>query len=91
MQSKNVPDLFSSSHWIFLMGIAAAILASQWHDEALPFIPLAVFLFLTVLKARLIILDFMRLRGSRPVLAATLLGWPILISAGVIFKAAAGF
>jgi len=72
------------------MGIAAAILASQWHQEALPIVPLAVFLFLTVLKSRLIILDFMRLRGSRPVLAATLLGWPILFSIGAVFKAAAG-
>ncbi|MEK1932304.1 MAG: cytochrome C oxidase subunit IV family protein [Pararhizobium sp.] len=85
-----MPDLFGSAHWVLIMGIVGAIVTSQWHQEALPLIALVVVLALTVLKARLIILDFMRLRGSRPVLAAALLAWPVMFAFAVAVKAVAG-
>ncbi|URK87788.1 hypothetical protein LP421_08320 [Rhizobium sp. RCAM05350] len=56
MSKKVTPDLFSSSHWVLIMGILGAIVTSQWHQEALPLIALIVVLVLTVLKSRLIIL-----------------------------------
>lgn len=90
MSKKATPELFSSSHWVLIMGILGAIVTSQWHQEALPLIALVVVLVLTVLKSRLIILDFMRLRGDRPVLAAALLAWPMMFTFAVAIKAAAG-
>jgi|UPI00068F5467 nitric oxide reductase NorF protein len=90
MARKVAPHLFVSSLWIIIMGIVAALVTSQWHQEALPVVALIVVLCLTVLKARLIILDFMSLRGSRPVLATALLAWPMLFTSAVAIKAAAG-
>ena len=90
MSKKVTPDLFSSSHWVLIMGILGAIVTSQWHQEALPLIALIVVLVLTVLKSRLIILDFMRLRGDRPVLAAALLAWPMMLALLALAKLAMG-
>ena len=90
MAKKAAPDLFASSHWIIMMGIVAALVTAQWHQETLPIVALIAVLCLTVLKARLIILDFMCLRGSRPVLVAALLAWPVLFISAVAIKAAAG-
>jgi nitric oxide reductase NorF protein len=90
MSKKVTPNLFSSSHWVLIMGILGAIVTSQWHQEAVPLIALIVVLVLTVLKSRLIILDFMRLRGDRPILAAALLAWPMMFTFAVVIKAAAG-
>lgn len=91
MKRNNAPDLFASSHWILIMGIVAALVAAQWHQQALPLVALVAVLALVVLKARLVILDFIGLRGSRPLLATALLAWPIAFALAAAVKAAAGF
>lgn len=88
MKRNQAPDLFVSSHWIILMGIAAALLAAQWHHEALPLVALVAVLILMVFKARLIILDFIGLRGQSPRLAMALIAWPMLFALAAVVKAA---
>jgi nitric oxide reductase NorF protein len=90
MRHNKTIDLFASSHWILLMGIVAALLAAQWHQEALPLMALFVVLVLVVLKARLIVLDFIGLRGSRPLLAGALLAWPVVFVVAALVKVGFG-
>ena len=90
MRHHQAPDLFASSHWILLLGIAAALLAAQWHQEALPLVAFAVVFALVLLKARLIVLDFIGLRGSRPLLARALLAWPVVFALAATAKLALG-
>ena len=75
-----------------MMGVVSGLIAAQWKHEALPLAAIVVVLALTIFKARLIILDFMHLRGARPGLAAALLAWPILFSVAILAKSlATGF
>jgi len=90
MRRNKTPELFASSHWILLMGIVAALLAAQWHQETLPLVALIVVLMLVVLKARLIVLDFIGLRGSRPLLAGALLAWPAVFALATAAKVGFG-
>jgi len=90
MKPARSPDLFVAAHWVLIMGVVAALVSAQWHQEALPLVALVVVLALVVLKARLIVLDFIGLRGSRPILAAALLAWPAFFALAAAVKAAAG-
>jgi hypothetical protein len=86
--NKSVNDrLFGSANWVMMLGIVGAVIAAQWKHEALPVIALLVVLALTVAKARLIVLDFMALRGSRPRLATALFAWPAFFLAAGLAKA----
>ncbi|GAB1583071.1 cytochrome C oxidase subunit IV family protein [Phyllobacterium phragmitis] len=78
--------LVSSTIWIMLLALASAFLAAQWKQETMPVLALVVVLVLTVLKARLVILDFMHLRGHRPRLAAALLCWPAFFAIVILVK-----
>jgi nitric oxide reductase NorF protein len=91
MKPTQSTNLFVSAHWILMMGVIAALISAQWHREAFPLVALIVVLALVVFKARLIILDFMGLRGTRPVLAAALLAWPMLFACAAVVKAAISF
>lgn len=83
----NDPKLFASANWVMMLGIVGALIAVQWKHEAIPMIALMVILVLTLAKARLIVLDFMSLRGTRPNLARALLLWPIFFAAVSLAKA----
>lgn len=77
----NDSRLFGSANWIMMLGIVGALIAAQWKHEAMPMIALTVILVMTVAKARLIVLDFMSLRGTRPHLARALMIWPTFFAA----------
>lgn len=87
MKPTHSDRLFSSTHWIILLGVCSGLVSAQWKQEALPAIAVAVVLALTVLKTRLIILDFMGLRGRHPRLAATLAAWPVFFAVVILAKA----
>lgn len=89
MKPKSSASLFASTNWILMMGIVSGLISAQWKHEALPLVAIIAVLGLTIFKARLIILDFMHLRGARPGLAAALLAWPILFMVAILAKSAA--
>lgn len=92
MKTGPSTSLFASTNWILMMGIVSGLISAQWKHEALPLVAIVAVLVLTVFKARLIILDFMHLRGARPGLAAALLAWPVLFTVAILAKSlAAGF
>lgn len=72
--------LFGSANWIIVLGIIGVLIAAQWKHETLPTSALAVILLLVIAKARLIILDFMFLRGTRPLLAVALVSWTVFFA-----------
>lgn len=73
--------LFGSANWVMMLGIAGALIAAQWKHEVIPVLALAVILVMAVAKIRLIVLDFMGMRGMRPNLARALMVWPVFFSA----------
>lgn len=75
MKTKSHGMLFSSGNWILSLGAIAALLASQWKEGAIPAIVLVVILLMTLAKSRLIILDFVGLRGVSRRLALPLYGF----------------
>lgn len=90
MKDKSETHLFASANWAIGMAAFAALLAAQWHREPLPIAVLAIVAALAALKARLVILDFMGLRGRRPVIAQALVAWPALFLVLAIVKSALG-
>lgn len=70
-----------------MLAVVAALISAQWKHEAVPLAALAVILLLTILKSRLVVLDFMELRGSRPGLSAALIAWPAFFSVAAGAKA----
>lgn len=81
--------LFANANWVIMMGVLAALLAAQWKDGVPPVAALLMILVLIVLNARLIILDFIDLRGKRPYLAIALFAWPLVFTAATLIKALA--
>lgn len=74
---------------LLLIAIAAALIAAQWKHEALPLAAVGTILVLTIVKARIVVLDFMGLRDVRPGLARAIVAWPILFALLVAAKVAA--
>ena len=68
--------LFVSASWVMMLAILGALAAAQWKHQPVPVTVVGLLLVLTVIKARLIVLDVMGLRGVRPATAAVLLTWP---------------
>src|SRR3546814_20076424 len=87
MKPSDPSRLFASANLVLFLGIVGALLAAQWKHEAVPLAVLAVILLLTVIKARLIILDFMELRGKKPDLATALWLWPLLFAVAAFARA----
>jgi nitric oxide reductase NorF protein len=79
--------LAGSAGGLLLVAIVAALISAQWKHEAVPFAALCVILVLTVVKSRIVVLDFMGLRGSRRGLSAALIAWPILFVIAAVAKA----
>lgn len=75
MKTKTRDRLFASGNWILSLGIMGALLASQWRHGSVPAAVLMAILFLTLIKSRLIILDFLGLREVSPRLALPLYGF----------------
>lgn len=91
MRNMQTRWLFGCAIWLFLIAITASLIVSQWKHETLPLWALAAVIGLTIIKARIVILDFMGLRGERPRLAAALIAWPALFTALATAKAAIPF
>ncbi|TCV74276.1 nitric oxide reductase NorF protein [Neorhizobium sp. R1-B] len=85
----NSSKLFSSANWIIMLGVVAALIAAQWKHQAIPIVALTIILVFTIAKVRLIVLDFMSLRGTRPNLARALVIWPTFFAAAGLAKALA--
>jgi nitric oxide reductase NorF protein len=78
--------LFYSFITLILLAIIAALIAVQWQAEPLPIGAVAAILGLAILKARLIILDFLNLRGQGSLLSPALLAWPSLFAVAALAK-----
>lgn len=74
---------------LILIAIIAGIVSSHWKHEALPLYALAIVLLLTVIKVRIVILDFMGLRHANPKLSTALVVWPLAFVTAVALKAVA--
>lgn len=83
----NDSKLFGSANWVLMLGIVGALIAAQWKQGAIPMIAFTIILVMTVAKVRLIVLDFMSLRGTRPLLARALMIWPTFFAALSLGKA----
>nr|CAD6430873.1 membrane protein [Rhizobium sp. Q54] len=87
MTAKQSARLFASANWVIMLAVIGALVAAQWKHEAIPLAILGALLVLTVIKARLIILDFMGLRDARPAMAVALWTWPALFSLAALGRA----
>ncbi|MCB5203484.1 cytochrome C oxidase subunit IV family protein [Neorhizobium sp. T786] len=87
MKAKESSRLFSSANWVMMLAIVGALIAAQWKHEAVPLAVIVIILVLTLIKARLIILDFMGLRGDHPAMAAALWVWPAFFSLATLGRA----
>lgn len=85
MSHENPYRLFNAFLLLVLMAAVASLIAVQWRHQALPFAAILVVLSIALLKARLIVLDFLGLRGLKSPQATALLAWP----AGFALAAAA--
>jgi nitric oxide reductase NorF protein len=88
MENSKGRWLFGCTIWLILIALVTALIAAQWTAAALPLAAFAAILVLTLIKARIVILDFMGLRGVRPGLAAALAAWPALFLLVAAAKAA---
>ena len=89
MKANEPSRLFSSANWVMTLAVVGALLAAQWKHEAVPLAVISIVLVFTVIKARLIILDFMDLRGARPPMAAALWAWPVFFAIAAFGRSAA--
>ena len=80
--------LFGRALLLLAVAGAAAFVARQWQGQALPVAAICAVLVLTLVKARIVILDFMGLRAERPRMAAAMIAWPAFFSVLVAAKAA---
>ncbi len=87
MQHEKSKWLMGSATGLLLIAIVTALIASQWKHEAVPFVAFCVILVLTVVKARIVVLDFMGLRGPRRGLSIALIAWPLVFAIAAATKA----
>jgi nitric oxide reductase NorF protein len=88
MENKNPTWLPGTAAVLVLVAAVAALIAAQWKHEAIPFTALGAILVLTIVKSRLVVMDFMGLRGAYPRLSAALLAWPAFFALLAAAKAA---
>lgn len=74
---------------LILVAVIAALISAQWKHAAIPLAALGAILVLTIVKSRIVVLDFMGLRDRRPVLARAIIAWPILFAILAAAKVAA--
>ncbi|KSV90291.1 membrane protein [Sinorhizobium fredii USDA 205] len=75
--------------WIILvlMVLAGLLLSLKVQNSAAPLVLTLGFLMLAVLKARLVVLDFLGLRSGPRVLRVGLIAWPLFFSLAAAAKA----
>lgn len=75
--------------WIILvlMVLAGLLLSLKVQDPAAPPVLTLGFLMLAVLKARLVVLDFLGLRSGPRVLRVGLIAWPLFFALAAAAKA----
>ncbi|WP_164924254.1 cytochrome C oxidase subunit IV family protein [Sinorhizobium fredii] len=75
--------------WIILvlMVLAGLLLSLKVQDTAAPLVFTLGFLMLAVLKARLVVLDFLGLRSGPRVLRVGLIVWPLFFALAAAAKA----
>jgi len=88
MERNQMRWLLGCAIWLFLIAIVSALIVAQWKSEALPLAALGAVLVLAIIKSRIVIMDFMGLRGMRPRLAAALIAWPAFFVLVAAAKAA---
>ena len=91
MTAKKSARLFASANWVIVLAVIGALVAAQWKHQAIPLMILVMLLILTVVKARLIVLDFMDLRDGRPAMARALWAWPAFFSVAALGRAVSSF
>jgi len=91
MAQKPSDRLFASANWVMMLAAVGALTAAQWKHQAVPLVIVGLLLVLTVIKARLIILDFMGLRHARSATAAALLAWPSFFAIAGLGRALGSF
>lgn len=87
MERNKSQWLMGSAGALLLVAIVAALISAQWKQEGVPFAALCVIAILTVVKSRIVVLDFMGLRGMRRGLSTALIAWPILFVIAAVAKA----
>jgi nitric oxide reductase NorF protein len=80
--------LMGRASLLMLVAVAAALISAQWKHDTVPFLAFGVILILTIVKSRWVVMDFMGLRGTRPVLSAAILAWPMFFALAALVKAA---
>lgn len=88
MENNNPTWLMGTATVLVLVAAVAALIAAQWNHEALPFAALGAILVLTIVKSRLVVMDFMGLRDIRPRLSSALIAWPAFFALAAATKAA---
>jgi len=88
MQRSKPAWLMGSASAVMLAAVVAALISAQWKHEALPYVALGIILLLTLVKARLVVMDFMGLRETCPRLSAALIGWVAFFALAAATKAA---
>lgn len=88
MQKSRPVWLMGSASAVMVAAVVAALISAQWKHEAVPYAALGVILVLTLVKSRLVVMDFMGLRGSRPRLSAALVAWVAFFALAAAAKAA---
>ena len=87
MERKKTKWLMGTATLLMLVATLAALISAQWNHEALPFAAFGAVLVLMVAKSRLVVMDFMGLRGVHPKLSAALLAWPAFFALAAAAKA----
>lgn len=80
--------LMGSASGLMLVAVVSTLISAQWKHESVPFLAFCAILILTIVKARWVMLDFMGLRETRPMLSMAILAWPMLFSAAALAEAA---
>ncbi|WP_018238762.1 cytochrome C oxidase subunit IV family protein [Ensifer sp. BR816] len=82
------PRQLKKTWGILVAMVVAGMLLSRWVQEpAAPIVFAVLLLLLAVLKARLVVLDFLGLRSGPPALRMSLLAWPAFFALAAAAKA----
>lgn len=87
MIARKARDLHRS--WLILLALTlAGMAAAGWmRAPAAPLALAAILLFLSVVKARLVVLDFLGMRAAPAMLRRALLAWPAFFALAAAAKA----
>ena len=87
MRDRSPRQLQKTWVTVVLMVLVGALVSLKVQDPAAPLVLTFALLVLAVLKARLVVLDFLGLRSGPRALRVGLLAWPLLFSLAAAAKA----